>query len=332
MSKIPGFDRKVVTAIFGGLLGFAALVAVQGILAAQGNNLLNVDFSASALFGDSFGPISALMASIAAIGAWSAVRLQHRELEEMRERAVDDRVEQDARDFKAQYFGLLENFDNLVISIHSAGGGYSGRPALTTLRMEIRHLLVSEKEKDRERIYLDWFGRHADELAHYFRFLYHIVIYIDVNSHNGTQDMLFVRAKLSESELVLIALNATYGEGKEKFARLIEKYHLLHNMTEESRVEMGFDGHFSARAFEPGMSGKFLGQKMEQQVIRCGGLGMLYDANKETEETTYRDRVADHSDLIQGFMSGRIDLQTASEAMRLRKEATSSNDKIRDDK
>jgi hypothetical protein len=316
------FDRSVLLAVFGVLLACVLLVLLQGILAASGHTLIATDFNTSGLFGDSFGPVSALMASIAAVGAWSAVRLQHKELEDFRERADVDQQSQAQRDFEARFFGLLENFDNLVAAIrcsHGPGTGQTGRPALTALTEEVSSRLLGRPKKEHLNIYYDWFDGRADELGHYFRFLYHLTIYTDHTSNNATQDMLFLRAKLSESELVLVALNCAYGEGKEKFKWFVEKYHLLHNMTAQSKLALGFDELFADRAFEPGMSGKFLGAKLEQKVIRSAGFEALYRLNNETDKNTYRDKVADNADLPNAILEGKISVAAAGEILRDRK-------------
>lgn len=55
---------------------------------------------------------------------------------------------------------------------------------------------------------------------------------------------------MSNSELVLLALNCAYGEGLKKFKPLVERYALLHNIDPADRIRFALDSHFKPRAFE----------------------------------------------------------------------------------
>lgn len=55
---------------------WATFVLLQGVAAHAGYQWVGVDFTLSGAFGDSFGGLSALMASAAAVGAWAAVAEQ----------------------------------------------------------------------------------------------------------------------------------------------------------------------------------------------------------------------------------------------------------------
>lgn len=84
------------------------------------------------------------------------------------------------------------------------------------------------------------FETNKSSLAHYFRNLYHLILFVDEYKNF---DNLFtieevnelkykyvrlVRAQLSNDELILLALNSISDYGQ-KFKRLIEKYYLLDN-------------------------------------------------------------------------------------------------------
>jgi hypothetical protein len=91
---------------------------------------------------------------------------------------------------------------------------------------------------------------YENDLNHYFRFMYHMVNYVDTSK---MQDKYFyvriLRSNLSESELILLALNCAYGEGREKFKKLVEKYALLHNLSRDACVRLKLFPLFEHTAF-----------------------------------------------------------------------------------
>lgn len=94
-------------------------------------------------------------------------------------------------------------------------------------------------------LYGKWFIIFNAELGHYFRHLYHIVKFVDNNSYFSLSkkekylkeyDYIKIsRAQLSNSELVLLSLNALSENGT-KFKPLIEKYELLKNINLETEM------------------------------------------------------------------------------------------------
>lgn len=94
-------------------------------------------------------------------------------------------------------------------------------------------------------LYGKWFTIFNAELGHYFRHLYHIVNFVDKNNYfflSKKEDYLkeydyikILRAQLSNSELVLLSLNALSENGL-KFKPLIEKYKLLKNINLETEM------------------------------------------------------------------------------------------------
>ncbi|MEO7189214.1 MAG: putative phage abortive infection protein [Sphingomicrobium sp.] len=191
------------------------------------------DFEKAGQFGDSFGPLSALMAALAAVGAWFA-------LQQSREHA-----------FEATFYSLLEHHNSIVAAagfksskqtknsdgktIKEKGDTYEGREAYRRLLRSLRSTIASMKgEDDLEKVlkgYSRFFDRYEDKLAHYFRTLYHIVLYIHRSKVNDKQLYFrILRAQLSNSEQILLLYNAVAGKGFWKFKELVEIYSLLHNV------------------------------------------------------------------------------------------------------
>src|SRR4030095_2914210 len=133
------------------------------------------DFERAGQFGDAFGPLSSLMAALAAVGAWFALR-------QSREQA-----------FEATFYSLLAHHNSIVAGtdIQSSkrttndegkttsekGTLYVGRDAYRRLLRSLRLTVAGMKERDElDRVregYRRFFERNEDELAHYLRTLYH---------------------------------------------------------------------------------------------------------------------------------------------------------------
>ncbi|CAM3346181.1 putative phage abortive infection protein [Empedobacter stercoris] len=100
-----------------------------------------------------------------------------------------------------------------------------------------------KKLSELETLYGKWFTIYNAELGHYFRHLYHIVNFVHKNSYfelskdekylKSYDYIKILRAQLSNSELVLLSLNALSKNG-EKFKPLVEKYQLLKNINLET--------------------------------------------------------------------------------------------------
>lgn len=214
------------------------------------------NFANSGAFGDSFAPISTLMALIAAVGAIAAYRIQSEEISRIRAREAEidqiaqsdrarlisrqeliDRQEQKAA-FENTFFQLLKSHRELVYGLDLVNQETGER----TVGHDVFRLLITQlKESLGERpravdvraawAFMSDFYRF--DINHYFRTLYHIVRFIDKSQvENKYFYIQILRANLSEGEIALLALNCNYGEGREKFKDLVERYALLHNLTE----------------------------------------------------------------------------------------------------
>ena len=81
--------------------------------------------------------------------------------------------------------------------------------------------------------------------------MYHIVNFVESSEiENKYFYVRILRASLSDSELTLLALNCAYGEGREKFKRLVEDYSLLHNFSPELKARWKHEDVFEDSAFD----------------------------------------------------------------------------------
>lgn len=268
-------------AIFFASLSLAWLIGVilQGYLKANGNSLLILDFGLSGAFGDSFGGLSAFMATLAAIGAWQAVILQRKEITDRgKETSIAQQLAK-KQAFESTFFSMVSYFGSLVESteitpIHynfrsmSKGGSIvergipqKGKLAYEHLALKLERKIVENEEDSILELWSQFYNNSKGDLGHYFRVLYNIFLFIDESSISSKWDYSrFLRAQLSNSELIILAFNCAYGHGDPKFLRLTIKYSLLDNLDlkideeVESKILSLLKSKISDRAFNSELS------------------------------------------------------------------------------
>lgn len=243
-------SRSQITVIGVGVVVWMATIILSGL----GFSVFDAkwDFTNPGAFGDSFGPLSAVMASIAALSAIGAYRSQQTEIQRQKAREAEDDKRARKSEFEATFFRLLEAFRNIVseTDTHSSSGGPSKQARDAFKTMLSRYRREADRLSNKGEAWKRTYGYYRNDLGHYFRFLYHVVRFVDRAA--GIEKYFYarlVRALLSESELTLVALNCAYGEGEEKFKPLIERYALLHNLSDEARQKWQLDTSFTPEAF-----------------------------------------------------------------------------------
>ncbi len=236
-------------------VGVAAAYLVFVILSGLGFDPIGAswNFETSGQLGDSFGPLNTFMAALAAVGALGAYFSQREELADAKASAEADRKLAAKRDFEATFFNLISLFRDTTNDIEVPDiynqNPIKGRDAVKRIIEEKIGGTLGNDEADSEkytRVYLTY----RDDLAHYFRIIYHIVNFIDQsNVENKKFYARLLRASLSNSEALLIALNCSFGDGRTKFKPLIEKYALLHNLSEDDASTWRLIDKFSDGAF-----------------------------------------------------------------------------------
>lgn len=238
------------------------------------------DFTATGQLGDSFGILSALMTSMAAIFTYQTLvdtrqqaRLAASEAERAqkaahRARADADRDRDEAqrqsreqsvrelkRDAEQTFFRLLELRSNVLEDMRIGKGeaAVTGTDAAGRLVQSVKNYVTNGTASSHQYAYSILYGRSENDLGHYYRTTYHIVRFCDerFSETDAYEYVRLLRAQLSNAELILIALTCAFGEGQLKFKPLVVKYALLHNMSDADRVGFEFDRYFGARAFDP---------------------------------------------------------------------------------
>lgn len=275
ISRSTGVPSKYLWGSIGAMAAWIAAVVASG----AGWNPLGIawSFSNPGAFGDAFGPLSAVMASIAALSAIAAFRSQaeqyardveRRDLDDEiaaseRERLAAREAAADARseklNFETTFFNLLEALRSIVADVDLR----TRRGTTVTAHDAFRIMCKSYEDKvsiegsSPQRAWTETAAHYRNDLNHYFRFLYHVVRFVD---ESKVKDKYFyvrlIRAALSESELELLALNCEFGEGREKFKPLIERYALLHNLGERVIAGVDLSALYKPSAFQQGPSPK----------------------------------------------------------------------------
>lgn len=249
--KLPS---KLAPWLIGIPVAWVILVFAQGVAAYQGVDFLGVDFSLSGQFGDSFGGLSATMASAAALGAWAAVSEQRAATSASEEAA--SKLERSARkrDFESTFFNLLSTFLRLSegIDVGPAWSRKTGKDAFSEFVKQI-YSSRNSRDEDFENAYLLTFFRHEDDLAHYIRNLFNLILFVKENCPDQTYSYVrIVRSTLSQPELVVLALNGMYhDEGAEYFKPVIQEFALLNNISDQAKADFDLEAFYGPQAFRP---------------------------------------------------------------------------------
>lgn len=256
--QIPTDRRDIKRIIF----IFIAIYALCSIfVGASGAGLnpfgLNWDFERVGQLGDAFGVLNAGMASLAA--AFTLQNLIDERDETKRLRARE--AERDAEDRLREARRLADTQRREALEIKRDESAHNQNLELTFFRMmELRRSLLHDiVVGDQSGIYAvrrmskdfrakkaasqilsyhnDLLRRFGSLLNQYYRFNYHILKFLDDNFpfSDAYRYVQILRAQLSSSEQLIIAINATIGPGRAKMLPLINKYSLLHTIPDTYR-------------------------------------------------------------------------------------------------
>lgn len=215
-------------------LAFFVLVLIQLTVPTKlGFQIGHVQFAGA--FGDSFGVLSSLMATIAALGAWETVRQQQNE-------AADRQRESYEAAFNQKFFSLLSHLNGLVdgtdIDVKRNGqsvereGRDAFRSMLTSLRKKIppgpEPISIAKIQKR----YLEFYHDKENDLGHYFRTVYVICKMIADDDSKIDKKYYFriLRSQLSNSELIFLLYNCSVGYGGKKFSPIVNNHSLFQNL------------------------------------------------------------------------------------------------------
>lgn len=261
-------DWKTIAAALLVVSAWAIVVVISGTGLSIGG--ISWDFENTGQFGDSFGSLSAIMASLAALSALATFRITQDEIERIknREKERDRELSQEKEisrkrekildkaarksEFEKTFFLLMGIFSSIVsetdYTSQSKQHKDEGRDAFRKILQWFEH--ATRMKQDHEKAFQATLNQFPNDMFHYFRFLYHLINFVH---ESDTDDKYFyirlVRSLLSDAEISLLALNCLYGEGKGRFKELVEEYALLHNISKTYKSRLKLEGKFYDRAF-----------------------------------------------------------------------------------
>ncbi|MDA3853281.1 MAG: hypothetical protein PF444_03450, partial [Bacteroidales bacterium] len=112
--------------------------------------------------------------------------------------------------------------------------------------------LVDKTDKEQiDSIYNDIYLNYETKLGHYFRVLYHIVLFVDSSDIENKKDYTnLLRAQLSSRETLLLCFNCISRFGYDKFLPLVEQYSLLKHINDNKELlRYKFDNIIEDKAF-----------------------------------------------------------------------------------
>lgn len=110
----------------------------------------------------------------------------------------------------------------------------------------------AKKTRSERQISLATYNRfyrvNADQLAHYFRFLYRTLKFLNDNSHRNDIYVKLLRAQLSDDELLILFYNGLTPRGR-KFGTLMEQTALLNNLPKKRLPSSLYLGWYQRSVF-----------------------------------------------------------------------------------
>lgn len=232
-----------------GFIGFIAIVSFIAVLLFYFHNFsgeLSRKQEDWAAFGDFLGgSLNPFLSFLGLIALLLTIVLQNRELEATREelsRSAEAQINSEKalnqqseileqQRFESTFFQLVNLHNEIVkgMQVRHRSKDIEGRECFIALYNQKYVSLVANNHKDRYEIF---YQGYRSDIGHYFRHVYQIMNFIDSsNIKNKKQYSNFIRAQLSDYELLLLFLNGLSIHGKDKMKPLIEKYGLFEHLS-----------------------------------------------------------------------------------------------------
>jgi uncharacterized membrane protein len=185
------------------------------------------------------GLLNPILTCLTFIGVLLTVALQRLELTFTREevaRSADALEAQEQslsfQNFETTFFEMLKMNNEINSSIdlynYQTKRTTKGRDTFGVF-LERLHARYIEKDRHVQQGYARFWKDAHTELAHYFRFLFNFVRFVDEAKKSEPYHMRLLRSQLSNSELALLFYNSLTPEGK-KFRQYVEKHALFDNI------------------------------------------------------------------------------------------------------
>lgn len=224
--------------------------------------------------GDFFGGfVNPLLTFLTFSGVLYTIYIQRQDLEQARREGREHSNFLARQNFETTLFQMLNLHNNIVDAMDfkddSVQTTLKGRDCFKAFQSHLNTAYKHEKTKNFNRpmmkqlsdAYDSMWRAHQQDLAHYFRYLYNVVRYVDEANIPKVAEtdfwsrmtyMRFLRAQLSDDELKLLMYNSLLSRG-EKFKTYVEKYSLLDNIPDSAALDITHFGFFEPSAFGTGL-------------------------------------------------------------------------------
>lgn len=241
-------------------LGFLLWCVVVAMTAKGASWWGTWNYETTGQLGDSFGVVSAVMTTAAAIFTARTLSDARRQTRLAEDEAAARRDEAEGAKAAAKraldeqtFFRLLDQRREILgqVSCYQRTKYVHGPDAVQGIVTDV--LNQAQGGMTMRESYLRYFDRHEDDLGNYFRFTYHIVKFCaDRFDDDAYSYVRFLRAQMTGSEQALLALNCTFAAGAGSFEKYVNDFSLLHEMPTAYRQRFPFfEGVFHEKAFDP---------------------------------------------------------------------------------
>ncbi|MFH4667138.1 putative phage abortive infection protein [Vibrio cidicii] len=248
-----------------GVLATTALVTALVFYFAHFSGELSNNQEDWGTFGDFLGgTLNPLLSFLGLIALLLTIVLQNRELEATREelaRSAEAQINSEValsqqseileqQRFEATFFQLVNLHNEIVkgMQVRHRHVDIEGRECFAVLYNQ-KYALSNGSTLNE--LYEDFYQNYRSDIGHYFRHVYQIINFIDTSTiENKKQYSNFIRAQLSDYELLLLFINGLSIHGKDKMKPLIEKYELFEHLS-INLIKTGFEqvGEYEISAF-----------------------------------------------------------------------------------
>ncbi len=198
------------------------------------------------LFKFDWGAIGALATAVMAFATFVTLKNNKQQFMELQKQNLT----MQKQGFESTLFHLLHEVKKILLQVSNTPSGIgpegvkSGLSALESKYENLQFLGTGKTDENGNELRLSPTRDNIEEyymnsyesltnLGSYFRSLYRVIKYIDESTYSKEdkyQYTSFVRAQLTDIELLWLFYNCTVGYGEEKFKPLIEKWTLLKNL------------------------------------------------------------------------------------------------------
>ena len=250
-------------------------VALFAIVVVFVVNLFSLGKSSFGEWGDFFGGVlNPILTFLTFMGLLITIVIQQSELKESRKefkRSADALVEQSTnmkkQNFENTLFQMLTLHNNIVNAIDLTnkddGTTVKGRDCFRVFYTRLARFYRKKKKEGQgnvkpeviaERAYRSFWRTHQTELAHYFRYLYNLIKFVDESDFSDGAYIKLIRAQLSDSELYILFYNSQTVQG-ENFIKYIERYSLFDNMQVERLLDKSHKKLIGKKAYDSELKG-----------------------------------------------------------------------------